>query len=147
MTDLSALIERVESGVGSDRELDCLIWAALDGRTVRYHNNNLLARSKAAPHDECVLGWIDPGRVSRNFSDAPKMPPVEPFTGSIDAALSLIEAKLPGWRWSSGCFGVEFKGNCWSIADEIEFTAFGKSPARALLAAALRAIQESRNDR
>jgi hypothetical protein len=58
----------------------------------------MLGRSRAAPHDECVLGSIDPGRVARNFNAGYSNPPFPAFTASIDCALSLVERVLPGWE-------------------------------------------------
>lgn len=154
MTDLTALIERVESGTGADRELDCLIWAALDGRTIREDGQMILARNSRPPHDEYIVGWVDPGKVQRNFSEGHSIPPVRRYTTSLDAVLSLIEAKLPGMSWEvrrSG-FGTPSQAMIWDPMKSPPSSTIARISvetffARALLAAALSAIQESRNDR
>lgn len=94
---LREIIERVEKAEGPDREIDCLLWAYLiDGRTVTYLENNLVVSDK--PGDvQIILGWIDPGKVSRNFSTS-RVEPKE-YTASIDAALALMERVLPGAGW------------------------------------------------
>jgi hypothetical protein len=88
MTISQELVERVRGLTGPDREVDALIAALADGRTVRENmhpefGRQLLARNSRPPHDEY---WLDhPARVN---------PPV---TASIDAALALAESVLPGW--------------------------------------------------
>ena len=141
MTNLPHLIERCESGEGPDRELDCLIEAVLDGRTIRESGNMTLARNSRPPHDEYIVGWIDPGVKRRNFSDGHSVPPVRRYTTSLDAVVSLIQQKLPGWKWSVMSFADQFKGNAWSDDLEVELYAFAQSPARTLLAAALKALE------
>jgi hypothetical protein len=68
------------------------------------------------------------------------------YEGSLDAALALHEAVLPGWKWcrfaNSDSIGVISPApghECWSYADPI--------PARAWLLAILTALisQENRN--
>lgn len=99
MTPLSALLIQIEGATGPDRELDCLIWAEMNGRDVRWDGKMALARSRRPPHDECRLGTIDPGRVQRNFSEAWHKPPISPYTGSTDAAIALVEQRLPNSDW------------------------------------------------
>jgi hypothetical protein len=105
--ELSALIERVNKTSGPDQELDALIWAAFDGRDVRYENKMMLARSRRAPHDECVLGFVDPGKTRRNFRLAGEfigglhgsVKGCPEYTDSTDAVLALVEKMLPGWSY------------------------------------------------
>ena len=146
------LVERVESGTGGDRELDCLIEAALDGRTIRENGNMILAMNSRPPHDEYVVGWIDPGKTSRNFSAGHSVPPVRLYTASLDAVVSLIEQRLPGW---GHCYatGWDAEGNCGGFVSPertVDLTkaimGAAKTPARALLAACLRALTGASND-
>lgn len=65
------------------------------------------------------------------------------YTSSLDAVVSLLERVLPGWGWAIRNFNGKCKGNVWSVQDEIEFYAPASSPARALLAAVLRALSRS----
>lgn len=80
--DLSALIERVENATGPDRELDCLI--------------------DCFRHNRKFLGWTaDTGIVGYRYEH----PTIGAdlgcwrigYTSSLDAALALVEEKLPGW--------------------------------------------------
>lgn len=57
----------------------------------------LLGRSRKPPHDECVLGDIDPGEVARNFSAGYSKPAWPLYTSSLDAVVALVERALPGW--------------------------------------------------
>lgn len=100
MADLRELRDRVAKLTGPDREVDCLVWAEMDGRDVRWDANMLLARSRRPPHDECMLGDIDPGRVARNFTVASgHRPSVPAYTSSVDAVLSLIAKVMPDLWW------------------------------------------------
>jgi len=89
--DLSDLKRRLDEATSGSRELDVLIWAEFDGRDVRVEKNTLIAKARRAPHDECVLGWIDPGKVARNFTVEFSRPPFPHLTTSVDAALALAE--------------------------------------------------------
>ncbi len=122
MTDLSALIERVESGAGSDRELDGKIVRALSGS---------------------IDHWFPFAGGFMTEHTSPEL------TTSLDAVLSLIEAKLPGWRWlrKHPATMTVYQPSDYYKSWSRHFDGYSAQPARALLAAALRAIQESRNDR
>lgn len=109
-TDLTALIERVESGTGRDERVDWEILCLIDPRA---------ERSGALPGD-------------------PR------YTTSLDAVLSLIEAKLPDITDSSP---ADFLAAC---IDEMMTRGWrpdepnGPQICRAALASLLRALQESR---
>lgn len=97
---LGDLIVLLEMAKGPDRELDCLIYAEIDGRDVRYADNKLLARSRRPPHDECWLGFIDPGERARAFTAMNGFkPPIPAYTFSFDAARLLIP---DGFYWLVG---------------------------------------------
>src|SRR5262245_59828325 len=102
------LIAALEKLTEPSREIDVLLWAYLDGRTVREHNNMLLARNSHPPHDECVLGYIDPGKHSGNFSVEDWRTPFPAVTASLDAALALVECKLP----DANCHGYDKTRAC-----------------------------------
>lgn len=74
------IIARLQAASGPNRETDGLIWAEIDGRDVREADGMVLAKSRRPPHDECVVGY--------------KKPPIERYTSSVDAALTLIPEGL-----------------------------------------------------
>lgn len=127
MTDLIELAERCERGSGADRELDADIAMAVlglthDGRPEPYRN---YTRTDA---DGFQVTGADTVMV-------------RPYTISLDATVALLERVLPGWMWS-----VSASGNSWATVtgppNRVGYWTSGhpKSPARALLAATLRAL-------
>ncbi len=79
MTRYADLIAKLEQCQVPDRHLDSLIWAEVDDRDVITHTDGqLMARSRRAPYDTCLL---DPERHK---------PPLPKFTQSLDAALTLV---------------------------------------------------------
>lgn len=128
MADLEELIERVESGTGGDRLLDVQIENALG-----------IARFR----QEHPGADFDDVRVD-----------VRPLTSSLDAVLALIEAKLPGWHGNVEV-GRPLQDSTKVSAIMIGPTedpddcrqADASSPARALLAATLKALKETQHDR
>jgi hypothetical protein len=98
MTDLKDLRERVEKAEWPDRELDGLVWISLDlGADIHWSGNDLLAVKEG--RETLKVGWIDPGKYQRNFALWNLEKEVPYYTASIDAAVGLIERKLPGWGW------------------------------------------------
>ena len=70
----------------------------------------------------------------------------EAFSGSLDAALALKEALLPGWKWGAhepkpGTFRAYVSR--WSALRIMPFTEEAPTPARALLLATLRAYRDT----
>ena len=99
---LEELLAKLEKADGPDRELDAYIWAWQDDREVvrsQYDTNMFLGRSRKPPHDECVLGTIDPGKTGQNFSEGFHRPPIPAYTSSIDAAVALCEHVYPTRVW------------------------------------------------
>ena len=80
MTDLTALLERVEAATGPDREIDTEIARAFGWTPPGI--NPALWEGKETPS-----WWATPG-----FG----MPA---YTSSLDAAIALVERVLPGWSW------------------------------------------------
>jgi hypothetical protein len=112
--DLTSLIERVEGGVGPDRELDCKVVRALSGSTDHW--------------------FAGPGGFMTE-STAPAL------TASLDAVVSLIEAKLPGRARDLLQDALDDMGTRGWDSTIPEMPQI----VRAALSTALRAIQESRN--
>ena len=88
MPDLSALIERLEKASGSDREIDCLLWAIQEGIELEWQGTTLVAGTVG------VIGWCDPGATARNFytnRDVRGPGSIPALTASIDAALAFAK--------------------------------------------------------
>jgi hypothetical protein len=101
MTSLTDLIERVEGATGPDREADCELWALHHGLTLEWQGTTLVAG------EEGVVGWIDPGRLARNFyTNRARTGPgsIPAYTASLDAALTLCERVLPGWNCNASLY-------------------------------------------
>ena len=110
MSDIAGLRKRVEAATGADREIDVLLFAELiDNRDVRTNENNMfLGRNRKPPHDECVLGYIDPGKHARNFYTARNDIPL--LTASLDASLALVE-KVKPLALHAASFGFMYLGH------------------------------------
>jgi hypothetical protein len=122
MTNLQELLERVEKATGEDRQLDGDILKAL----------------------------IHPNADMRHDGDAYWLPDVEMhgfetpyYTSSIDAALSLVEEKLPGWGYDLHGGGADRKiyVTLWHADEKSRFlNGRGATLPLALLNALLRAL-------
>lgn len=83
MTDLSELIRRVEAATGPDREIDVAIWQAATGEPPHYEDH--LGEGPFVQYGDSVW-WVE----------------LPALTTSLDAALSLVERRLPGRNWLIG---------------------------------------------
>ncbi len=136
MTSLTDLIERVEGATEGDRETDCELWALHHGLTLEWQGTTLVAG------EEGVVGWIDPGRLARNFyTNRAKTGPgsIPAYTASLDAALALCERVLPGLWWNVGVCSADPLTYSADFSDGTEEP--GPTPALALILAMLKALQ------
>lgn len=130
---LSELIARVEAATEGSRELDALIAVAVDGFFI--DGEDPWGRPKYCYLDEDGA-QISPGQGHDML--------VRRYTTSVDAALALIERVLRGAVWrvgfdpDDGSIRAEIVG---AAPDCVRSTANHDSPALALCAAALRALQ------
>lgn len=130
---LEELRKRVEAcGAGGDREIDAEIACALDG----YDSVEVVRDAEGLESDAPIAVWV----VTGIYRDDPDY-----YTSSLDAALALVERKLPGWTWVVG-MGPEFARA--SLSDVRDFRerhteAHAPTPALALIAALLKAQSES----
>lgn len=85
MTDLPALLSRLEAAEGPSRELDSEI--------VRVLCPSAVVTTYLASDDEDSVFHAQ----SLGLSDRASVPA---YTASLDAALALAERALPGWGWS-----------------------------------------------
>lgn len=139
---LQELLERVEKADGPDRELDARIWKALnpdqqvlfDGGDVRTRRPAEYGRLADLPLD----GFGDWEGIAGHIG-APCM------TASVDAALALVETKLPGWSVVCGPkMAVLSPCGLTDGLTAIANTSHGKAATRApsIVAALLRALAE-----
>jgi hypothetical protein len=131
MTDLptlKSLLERVEKATGPDSALDVAIACTLlDARQHKAWNAANGLRPRGAPPLPDDVFWMRHAR---------------PYTSSLDAALALVEEKLPGWDWSLHFDnGEALAGIQPPSEDGCNFSdCSGATPALALLHALLRAL-------
>ena len=86
-TSLAELKERVAKATGPDRELDGLIEQALGilPSDAYWSTSNV--------YGDVVAHWISGGYGAYKYHEP------EALTASLDAAIALVEMKLPGWGW------------------------------------------------
>lgn len=145
------MIERVERGEGADRELDGDLCIEL--RAHPYGPDHWLKDPDFSFHQHPCEGWVQP--MDRDgVTPLPGGGWAAPaYTTSLDTVVSLIEAKLPGWccaaiRRPDTSIGYVHNNELAfiGIADKPNparrwFECRADSPARALLAATLRALR------
>jgi hypothetical protein len=133
MTDLEQLAKRVGEAKGADRELDADLMVALCGaRRVddySFYGPNEEHWSFGENEDESTA-WNGP---------------LPYLTASLDRALALVEAKLPGWSWGvSGatkplCDALLYEPSMRGFKQKVKASA--ATPPLALLSALLSALQ------
>ena len=140
---IEELIARLEKASGPDREIDFDIWCMEHGFQIVWESNRAFF---AREQEHGPIAFIDPTERSRNFylnSNYEKGVPC--FTASLDAIVSLIERKLPGWGWflrrepdgSWSCSGLTFP----DAPNVTPGAATAKMPTLALCLAFLKALQ------
>ena len=123
---LSSLIERLEKASGPDREIDALIFVAVDAR------DPALRVARSTP-----LGWyVEAG----DDEDRPLLQPE--YTKSLDAALALCERALPDWDIDLGKVGGEWFATVLPQDGTDIDGEQAPSPALALCLALLRALSQ-----
>lgn len=129
MTDLNELADRVEVATGADRELDCLIYAAINPSHLaiknmpgRFHDPDLLSALAAEKF------------ITRATYVAPR------YTASIDAAMTLADGFVLLHLSDIGADGLPLcrLGNP-STTPARQYVGIAHTLPRALCAAALRA--------
>ncbi|WP_271024895.1 hypothetical protein [Rhizobium sp. RCAM05973] len=94
MQKLEELIAALEKTEGPDRELDTQIWLLTTEGATRATRHIESSTNAWPPYD------ID---ETRNANGAFVNP--DKVTGSIDAAVALVERVLPGWVWGISALG------------------------------------------
>lgn len=136
MSNLQPLLDRVRQASGGDRELDAIVWCALEHPMEKPQRNFFYTN-----REEWGFFKTNQPQPGLTFYDAP------PLTASIDAALSLVERLLPGWNVEiyhgsdRHCVVLnEFPKPCRRIPPEKPYVIAGKTTPLALLDAALCAL-------
>lgn len=131
--DLSALIKRVEKATGPDRRIDAEILCAFHGYVMHEESdpaNGIFAFWDGKPWES----------TCHNCTIWPKV------TASLDAALALVEEKLPDCDWE--CTTARHrKGFMAAVWYAEVFRADATTPALAIVLALLRALQSLQADR
>jgi hypothetical protein len=131
MSDLQALLARIEAAEGADREIDLAIGLALAGWEVAKHD---LGHGDEDYLDTGHMLYPWPASAGQDY---------DAFTASLDAALALVERVLPGWTMACDATVPEM-GIDWElfepIPDGARFTGTHAKHALALLSALLRAL-------
>jgi len=145
MGDLANLLERVTAATGPDRELDADLWWLLHHHDAeRYFNTGALGMPKRYPATLPIPAGL--GRTAvRSYAPS--------YTRSLDAALVLVERKLPGWtvanlsQQDNRTWFAELREGFLTSYSRAVFTQrtgpenrFPPTPALALIAALLRAL-------
>jgi len=128
MTDLPALLARVEAATGPDRELDRDLMLAIGG--AREIDDDL---------------FYGPGEIAWYFGryeDDCNMPPLPHLTSSLDATVALVRKKRPGVIWRTGEDGAVAIAVMFTPGNRTHRGVSGASPELALLAALLRSMIE-----
>ena len=140
MTDLKALLERVEKAEGPDRKLDILIWEHMDADPKLYRR--VVGKPRYSEWESKAGGRWHDFYPSLNVSH---------YTASLDASLALVERALPGWgiqqiTWplkpkDNALFAVTM-GNFGKAHDYKHVMGEGRQPQTAALSALIRAKME-----
>lgn len=141
MTDLTSLIERLETAEGPDREIDRLIHFHVESPWLAEKCVKWVPAAFEGPND--FLWWSAERQAAgkQGYHDE-----WESYTNSVDAALAFVHDNLPGWTIASigqddrkGWHAEMRKGHATSYST-VEL-AGAPTPALALVLATLRALQ------
>lgn len=157
---LAELRARVEATSGPDREIDAAIAVALGEIKMRGSDERgyVFFHLPIKPGDGAFLSGCNQGREDALTALATCLS-LKSYTASLDAAIALVEAKLPGWqiitvtkRWTGpgspqSDWGADARTH-WAEAHlrmsehgYVYSDARAPTPALALLAAMLRALE------
>lgn len=123
------IIERLEAATGADREIDADLMVALCGAW-RVNDSQ----------------FYGPGEKSWSFGEYEEESrawcgPLPYLTASLDAALALVEEKLPGCDWNLDRDSGRYEFEILPTEERIGYGARSATPALAVLIALLRALE------
>lgn len=137
MTDLAALLERVEKAEGPDREIDAELYFWF-GMSKRQRTDALKFRERNCEGRELYSIAILAGIVAMDYYSTCN--PIEKYTASLDAAVALVEKMLPGSSWMAAR-PPEKTGRAVIVRELVsESEATAATPALALIAALLKEL-------
>ena len=114
------LTEKLEAATGPDRELDAHIWCHLHGKKYKGH-------WPAYNSDATQVEYTEPPKRTRLVTmGIASRPHAERFTGSIDAAMTLVE---DDWEWK---LDNDTSGECAPFKFEMGLHIYGEAPTPAL---------------
>ena len=135
MAELTDIKTRLMEATGADRKLDAELMCIQEG----YRFDRLIGTDATF----YVEGVGHPVKTS--------MSRVLPYTASVDAALELVERKLPDWQWEilwNNCQGylAQLTDNARAESSGARFMEVGETPALALLAVLMKALSNGEKD-
>jgi hypothetical protein len=143
---LSELRERVEKAGGPSRELDARIWHALNpdqdivlDQGKAFGPGPKRAALRGPLRSFPIDGWEDWDSVAIHIG-APLL------TASIDAALTLVDRKLPGWGWEVRTSNHRLGFTSLLFDTKRQQFGDGRSAPLAILSALLRALESQEKD-
>ena len=137
MSQYTDILARLRAATGPDRELDIKIWLATTAGATR--------QTIHVDHPQGAYDIDETRDASRRLITVPS------FTASIDAALSLVAEKLPGWDWMLGNRDGEHPQEWpwasltlpgWEGDEESQFLEHASTPPLAILTALFTALEE-----
>ncbi len=143
MTPLTTIIERLSAAEEGSRELDALIWCALNGKRYKGHH---VPYSGYGENPRTQVEFTEPPKRTRQVTnDHSFHKHAEPVTTDLTAAVALCERLLPDSEWTickqndNGCIASVYTADGRHL---VGFTMARPTPALALCIAVLRAHQQ-----
>jgi hypothetical protein len=139
------IIERLEKATGPSRDLDCMVWAALNPQA----NVKEVSPAYGNERKTRIMFTLPPKRTELVTKDIGEFQDAFDWTSSLDTSIELVDMMLPGCIWT-----IE-RDACWvrviSGDDVNEYQGFllepvGNCTPIAILIAMFRALEASETD-
>lgn len=143
MTTLEDLIDALGKATGPDRWLDANIYVMAHEQTIEIFGGNIVSNGR------CVIGYIDPGKESINFTPSGIGERIPYYTAWTDAAISLVRRVLPRFDYGLSDLGEDgSEGRVWKHGyhNDTVVLAYATTPALALVLATLRSLHQEKNN-
>jgi hypothetical protein len=154
MSKYADIIEKLETATGPSRELDGMIWAALNPKA----KVKDVFPAYGIERKTRIMFTLPPKRTELVTKDVGEFLDALDWSASLDASVSLMERMLPGWGWRGGSchlsddcfvfpdyncpthgerlkreFSVKIDGQEWSDYTDIDLRPAGRLPIAILL--------------